>query len=222
MKVSEVNRFREQLFDAQTWERKIKPKLKEQVMGISVEQILFDDDPEAQLAGIDQVLTRENLNNDVKIRSNKYFEKPLDIAYEEVSIVADDKPGWVYNDETDVVAYCWKNRVGDNLVDGVILLIDEAFQSWFDGNKDQFDLIPAQSVDERTGQKWTTLNRIVPLSDIPGGFVFEQFNPKLPVDRITDQGKLIDEREKFCYHSGYDRARHDSCPGCGFTCGDGQ
>jgi len=187
MKLSDRHDFDECLQDGVEWERRLKPKLKEQIMALSVEQISFDENPEKQLNGIDQVLTQDSeLNIDVKVRDNQYYGD--DVLIETVSVVEKGKDGWVYNDATDIIAYCWKNQAGKNLCDGVLLLLNEAFVEWFDAMSHKFRTVQTGSGDgDRT---WTTESKIVPISDIPSGFIYKEFDPELPTDKETPQSDI--------------------------------
>jgi len=187
MKLSDEHDFRECLQDGVEWEERLKPKLKEQIMAINVEQISFDEDPEKQLSGIDQVLTQAtDLNIDVKVRDHQYYGD--DVLIETVSVVEEDKDGWVYNDATDIIAYCWENKPGTNLCDGVLILHNDEFVEWFDAMSRQFRTVRTQSYDK--GRTWTTESEIVEINDIPDGFIYQGFDPELPQRKETPQQEL--------------------------------
>lgn len=168
------------------WEERIKPILKEQILSISVDQVSFDDEPEKQLSGIDHVLTRESPNIDVKVRDYEYYGD--DVLLETVSVVERDVEGWLYSDGLDVLAYCWQNRLGTNLTDGILLLINDAFVEWFEAHISEFRAVTTRSRDG--GDTWTTKSRIVEIDRIPDGFVYTEFDPTLPDSESTDQQNL--------------------------------
>jgi len=187
MKLSDEHDFRECLQDGVEWEERLKPKLKEQIMAINVKQISFDEDPAKQLSGIDQVLTQAtDLNIDVKVRDHEYYGD--DVLLETVSVVEEDEDGWVYNDATDIIAYCWENKPGTNLCDGVLILHNDEFVAWFDSMSRRFKTVRAQSYDN--GRTWTTESKIVKINDIPDGFIYRGFDPELPQQKETGQEEL--------------------------------
>jgi hypothetical protein len=176
------------LKEGNKWEDRIKPTLKEQILSITVDQVSFDDDPEKQLSGIDHVLTRESPNIDVKVRDYDYYGD--DILIETVSVVERDSKGWLYSDGLDVLAYCWKNRADTNLVDGLLLLINDAFIQWFEAHKSEFRAVTTQTKDGR--ETWTTRSRIVEIDRIPEGFIYTDFDPTLPTTETTAQRSITD------------------------------
>lgn len=189
MRLSDKHNFESCLEEGTEWEERVKPKLKEQIMTLNVEQISFDENPDQQLSGIDHVLTQNtDINIDVKVRDNKYYGD--DILVETLSVVEEEKDGWVYNDETDIIAYCWKNQPGTNLRDGVLVLLNDKFVQWFDAMSEQFRTVQCESHDgDRT---WTTQSEIVKIDDIPDGFVYKEFNPGLPQTKETSQRELTE------------------------------
>jgi len=189
MRLSDKHNFESCLEEGTEWEERVKPKLKEQIMTLNVEQISFDENPDQQLNGIDHVLTQNtDINIDVKVRDNKYYGD--DILVETLSVVEEEKDGWVYNDETDIIAYCWKNQPGTNLRDGILVLLNDKFVQWFDAMLEQFRTVQCESHDgDRT---WTTQSEIVKIDDIPDGFVYKEFNPGLPQAKETSQQELTE------------------------------
>lgn len=186
--MSDPHSFQEKLSLGEEWEVKIKPAIENQIQSFSAERIQFDEEPEKQLSGIDQTLTQDSFNIDVKVRDNRYCCD--DVFIETVSVEERNSDGWLYSDGTDIVAYCWLNRLGDNLCDGVLLETSNPFVEWFEGNKTKFKEKRLQSVDEETGRKWHTIGSIVPIGSIPKGFIITDFDPELPTGLITDQDKL--------------------------------
>jgi len=187
MRLSDKHNFESCLEEGTEWEERVKPKLKEQIMTLNVEQISFDENPDQQLSGIDHVLTQKtDINIDVKVRDNKYYGD--DILVETLSVVEEEKDGWVYNDETDIIAYCWKNQPGTNLRDGILVLLNDKFVQWFDAMLEQFRTVQCESHDG--GRTWTTQSEIVKIDDIPDGFVYKEFNPELPQVKETSQQEL--------------------------------
>lgn len=177
------------LDDGNDWERRIKPVLKEQILNISVEQISFQDNPEKQLSGIDHVITREEPNIDVKVRDNDYYDSgDPDVLIETVSVIEREREGWLYSDGLDILAYCWKNKAGTNLRDGVLLLVNDAFVDWFEAHTGEFRQIIASSVSGE--EEWHTEAWIVEVDRIPSGFIYQEFDPTLPQDAVTDQTGL--------------------------------
>jgi len=189
MRLSEKHDFSSCLEEGVEWEERLKPKLKEQIMSFNVEQISFDKNPDRQLSGIDHVLTQDtDVNIDVKVRDNEYYGD--DILIETVSVVEKQKDGWVYNDETDIIAYCWKNQPGTNLCDGVLLLLNDDFVRWFDAMSERFRTVQCESyVKDRS---WSTRSKIVKIDDIPDGFIYKDFSPELPRAKETPQQNLTD------------------------------
>jgi len=189
MRLSEKHDFDSCLEEGVEWEERLKPKLKEQIMSFNVEQISFDKNPDRQLSGIDHVLTQDtDVNIDVKVRDNEYYGD--DILIETVSVVEKQKDGWVYNDETDIIAYCWKNQPGTNLCDGVLLLLNDDFVRWFDAMSGRFRTVQCESyVEDRS---WSTRSKIVKIDDIPDGFIYKDFSPELPRAKETPQQNLTD------------------------------
>jgi len=175
--MSDKHNFESCLEEGTEWEERVKPKLKEQIMALDVEQAGFDENPDQQLSGIDHVLTENtDINIGVKVRDNVRYRD--DILVETLSVVEEEKDGWVYNDETDIIAYCWKNQSGTNLRDGILILLNDKFVQWFDAMSEQFRTVQCESHDgDRT---WTSQSEIVKIDDIPDEFVYKEFNPELP------------------------------------------
>lgn len=185
--MSEVHDFNDCLENGNEWEEEIAPKLKQEILNISISQVSYGEEPEKQLSGIDQVLSREEFNIDVKVRDSKYCCN--DLFIETISVLDEDKPGWVENEETDIIAYCWENKPGDNLQNGVLLLLNEHFQEWFEGNKREFSEKSTKSEDGNS--EWVTKGRIVPIERVPEGFIYTDFNPTLPKDLETSNQERL-------------------------------
>lgn len=190
MRLSQVNNFNEQLQDAELWEERLS-EVMHRVVWEEAEKISFEEDAQAQLRGIDlRIAKREWDEIQLKVRDNQYCCD--DIFYETISIVAENKPGWVYKYDEQIVVYCWKNKANINFQDGVLLLINDDFRNWFNQNLENYEPKEAQSVDDETGETWTTLGRVVPKGDVPRRFIRTNFDPTLPQDVVTEQLQLDD------------------------------
>lgn len=228
----EVHDFREQLDDGTSWEERLRPAIRKQLMNIQIDQVDFEDDPEAQLYGIDLILSERSFEDvQVKTRANKWIDKDdicIEVRHESIPD-GYESDGWIYEFDKFpvIVAYCWKNKIGDNLADGVLLLIDEFFIDWFDGKRyddeDGYDEIRNKkpSYDPDTGRRWWTWNCYVPIDDIPPGFIYPEFGDVLPLpyDEISTQSKL--GGLTLCFHPRLNGGDAAECPDCGATIGGG-
>jgi len=185
--MSEYHDFEEYLAEANRWEDRLKDVI--QFMWEEGEKISFQDDPGAQRAGIDIALKeREFDGTQLKVRDPQYCCD--DIFIETVSVVEDGKPGWVYTYDEILVIYCWLNLARDNFQDGILLLVNDDFRLWFDGVKSRYREPITKKPSRRDDEEWHTQGCIVPIQDIPRGFIRTGFDPQLPSDIITEQSKL--------------------------------
>jgi len=186
--MSEYHDFEEYLSEADRWESRLEEVIHE-VVWEEGEKITFDDRPDAQRAGIDIALTERDFEGiQLKVRAPKYCCD--DVFIETVSVVEQGKPGWVYTYDETLVIYCWLNRARNNLQDGVLLLINDDFRLWFDGIKQRYREPVTKKPSIRNGREWNTKGCIVPIDDIPRGFIRTVFDPKLPSEVVTDQMEL--------------------------------
>lgn len=183
----DVHDFDESLKRGIHWEDELKDRLRNKLMSMSLEQVRFEEDPDMQRRGIDQVLEQDTANFDIKVRDHKYANAG-DILLETVSVVEQDIDGWFYSSDSDVVVYVFENESGGNLCKGYFIIITEALREWFEERKYRFQPVFAMSI--RNGEKWETKSRVVPVNSFPDGTLVE-FDPTLPQpDSQTKMGEF--------------------------------
>lgn len=188
----EANRVQdwyETLDEGMKWEEKLENRLETVLMVSGLERISFDENPEAQLSGIDMVLSQESPDIDVKVRDNEGLDYD-DILIETWSVCEDSDAGWFYTSESDLIARVYKNEAGTNLVKGFfIVMTDGELHEWFNDNIETFDINRQKTV--RDGERWHSECREVPIEDFPPGTLVE-FDPTLNEPVEDEQQELSD------------------------------
>lgn len=134
-----------------------------------VQQIIYEptnaESVKLQKSGVDVIISTKEVRFDVKCRRFDVY-KWNDILLETVSVVETETPGWLY--KSDVVVYVWENISRTSFIDGYILYLDK-IRPWFVEHESKFKQKTAFS--ERNGNKWSTLNRAVPIKQFPIGSI---------------------------------------------------
>jgi len=171
------NFFEDNLRNGKKWELPLLEKisrlrLKEKITCLS-------NDREFQRKGIDGILYAEKAKIDPKAR--KYSaHKWNDILIETLSVIEQNKLGWFYTSESDIIVYVWENQSRTNLIDGYFIFIQNTtLRVWFEKYKKQHPEKRRVAHSYRDGSSWTTENYAVPFHEFPKGTIL-QFNPKLP------------------------------------------
>lgn len=167
--------WNESLAEGVKWERKLEERLEKVLMTTALERISFEDDPEAQLSGIDMVLSQETPKIDVKSRSHVGLRYD-DILIETWSVWEEQIPGWFYTTEADLIARVYENEPGTNLEEGYFIVMSDTFDQWFRDNYADYDETRQHTV--RGGEEWHSAVREVPIEDFPSGTLVE-FDPTL-------------------------------------------
>lgn len=180
----DVHDFQDSLEEGTYWEDKLQRRLQNVITCGSVEQILFEEEPEKQRAGVDLEFEFTEIETvDTKVRDHYYHQ--FEDLFLETWSVWPDKPGWFFTSDVDVIAYAWKNRAGTNLLnEGYLINMSDRLRDWFYDHLEVYDEVSTKSQDGDT--EWETRGRVVPIDEFPEGTLFK-FNPKVPTDRVTDQ-----------------------------------
>jgi hypothetical protein len=161
------------------WEKKLMEKIGRIIKVKSIQNINYQHNPEIQRKGIDGLISLEQTKVESKSRSYDYY-KYSDILIETISVRENNKPGWFYTTQADIVAYVWENPSKTNLLDGYLIFITPELRNWFDLNKHRFKTKIAYS------NSWSTENKAVPIKEFPRGSL-QRFNPYID---ITEQSQL--------------------------------
>lgn len=164
--------FDEQLELAEKWERLLEPELGSMVWE-DAERISYEEDPEAQLSGIDHVLVEREFADDAlqsKIITQKYESIWYEVRHERVNVDYEWE-GWVYEYDNRVILYVWLSDDGLRIVDANWLLINDAFREWFNGVKGKYPEKRTTKPTRRDGRKYYSFGVVIPTTDIPNGFI---------------------------------------------------
>ena len=137
------------------------------------------ENQEFQRKGIDGILYAETAKIDPKVRDYSVY-KWKDILIETISVMEENKLGWFYTSEADIVAYVWENPSKTNLIDGFFIFIqNKDLKEWFEKYKNKHPEKRRVATSLRTGIIWHTENFAVPINEFPKGTLI-RFDPKLP------------------------------------------
>jgi hypothetical protein len=117
-----------------------------------------------QRNGIDFKIQKEKIDFDVKCRDYGTY-KYNDILIETVSVVENNKPGWLYTSKSDVVVYAWFNHNKTGFIDGYLLFLNCIKKFTLN-----YKNTPSQIKHAKTyhmGNTWTTRNIAIPINDFP-------------------------------------------------------
>lgn len=181
--------FDEQLNFGNEWEAAAKQHLQELFTAVSVTNISYDQQPELQRAGVDVLFQQDTTTIDVKTQSSEYIDSP-NLPIEVVSVMHEQKPGWFYKADSDLVVWVFENRAGTNLhKTGYMMPLTSGLRDWFDDRADDylFRRIPNSG---KYGD-YATGCRLVPIDDFPPEYLVE-FDPRLPTDRETPQSDILE------------------------------
>jgi hypothetical protein len=173
------NSWKDCLQNGTKWEKKLLEKIGRIIQVKSIQNIKFQTNPEIQRKGIDGIINLSQPKIESKSRSYDYY-KFSDILIETISVIENNKPGWFYTTQADIVAYVWENQSKTNLIDGYLIFITPELRKWFELNKHHFKTKVARS------DCWSTENKAVPIKEFPKG-TLQRFNPYLD---ITEQAQL--------------------------------
>ncbi len=158
------NRFEQNVMEGEICEEKVKERFKEVFTPI-LNHILFSNNPELQKRGVDFEIYARPVRFDVKCRSFKSYAYG-DILLETVSVREENKPGWLWTSESDIIVYVWENKQKSKFVGGYLLFLNE-IRDWLKKvGTDRFKKIVAHSVSKH-GSCWSTENIAIPLSEFP-------------------------------------------------------
>lgn len=134
-----------------------EPILQQFVYGNSITET------QKQRNGIDFNITHNELSFDVKCR-DFYAYQFKDILLETVSVVEDEKPGWLYSSKSDVIVYVWKNETGKKFIDGYLLFMNNIREFLKQYLKIHTPL-QKRAVSVRGTRRWHTDNIAIPIKD---------------------------------------------------------
>lgn len=184
---SDAHDFDEKLEQGLKWESELADTLETILVTKGLEQISFEDNAEMQRSGIDLVLQQDSPNIDVKCREH-YAIQFGDILLETWSVYEENKRGWVYKPDIDLVAYVFENRPGTNLQKGYFIVMSDVFREWFQENATEY---PQKVAENSSFGGYTTVNRAVPMEDFPEETLIE-FDPALPEPQESPQTNLTE------------------------------
>lgn len=177
--------FDEQLAMGKRWESELSDRLESVLTHKTIRNILFEEQPEMQRAGIDAVIETKTPDIDTKVQRTEHLQTG-NLPIETWSVYEETIPGWFYTGESDVIVWAYENQAGNNLhPTGYLMLKDEWLVDWFNGRIDEFREV------EIPNDGWTTVCRLVPIDEFPDHHLIE-FNPTLEKNRKTDQYELVE------------------------------
>jgi len=180
--------FDEQLDFGTDWEATAKEHLKELFTSVSVSNIDYDQNPELQRAGIDVLFQKGEPKIDVKTQRYEHTKSP-NLPIEIMSVMSEDKPGWFWEAESDLIVWIYPNKAKNNLYKtGYLMTLTDGLREWFRDTSDEYDFkrIPNSG---RYGDYYTGCV-MVPISDFPDEYLVE-FDPRLPTNRETPQSDIM-------------------------------
>ncbi|MEM2512700.1 MAG: hypothetical protein QXU81_00045 [Candidatus Bathyarchaeia archaeon] len=125
-----------------------------------------------QKSGIDMILRLDEARVEVKTRNHKAL-KYNDIAVETVSVIEENKPGWIFTSRADYIAYVILDRSERRILRGWLLKMPD-FRTWFLSNVQKYSKHMTKT--RRGSREWHTVFATVPLKDIPRSILY-QFYP---------------------------------------------
>ena len=158
------------------WEKKLAPIMEKFIYSVKIKIMNYNNPNEriAQRNGIDGIGEKVELCWESKTRTynKKYYN--VDILLETVSVEQTGKLGWFHTSQADVISYCWETNNRQNLMPvGYLILIKELrTTNWFK------KILTYPLKRAYTEDKWSTLNRAIPINDFPPGTLYE-FNPTI-------------------------------------------
>ena len=171
------NVFDDNLKNGKKWELPLLEKISRLRLREKINYL--SNNQEFQRKGIDGILYAEKAKIDPKTRKYSAY-KYNDILIETISIIEQNKLGWFYTSESDIIVYVWENQSRTNLIDGYFIFIqNKTLRNWFERYKKQHPEKRRVAHSWRDGSHWTTENYAVSLEDFPKGTIL-RFNPKLP------------------------------------------
>jgi len=177
-----TNIFQDNLEDGEVGENALKRGLNKILFTESVKLIKWDKKDifsmNLQRGGVDGISKTREIKWDSKIRRYGCYRYG-DILLEEESVMETKKPGWFYYSISDFIIYVWRDKFGNGLIDGYfIFLQNQLLKTWFEKNKEKYPKKIAESIDNKTGKVWHTLNRAVPIKEFPEGTLLN-FKPNI-------------------------------------------
>lgn len=157
-----IHEFDTDLKFGNKWEAQMQRQFTK-LVAPTITRIFYKTNPEIQKSGIDMIAEYKPISFDVKVRRTYY---PDDLLIETVSIIEQNKPGWLYYSKSDAILYLWLNKPNTRIQDGYIIYLDD-FKKWFVLNADKFKTKIARSYKQISGMVWSTENKVVPVSMIP-------------------------------------------------------
>lgn len=186
---SEPFSFIEQLEFGNEWEEVATDHLHELFMSVSATNIDYDERPELQRAGIDTILSKEQPTIDIKTQRYEYT-KSENLPIETVSVLEDQKPGWFYHADSDMVVWVYPNKAETNLYKtGYLMPLTDGLREWFDDRYADFEFKRIPNQTAKYGEYHTGI-RLVPIDTFPDEYLVS-FDPRLPVDRETPQSDIL-------------------------------
>ena len=179
------------------WEKKLAPIMENFIYSTKIKAMNYNNPIERsrQQQGIDGIGEIVELCWESKTRTfnEKYYN--VDILLETVSVEHVGKPGWVYTSQADVVSYCWETDNRQNLMPvGYLILIKELRATkWFK------TLLTYPEKRAHTEDKWSTLNRAIPILDFPPRTLYV-FNPTM--ESTTYKQVTLDRPDKLTSYFG--------------------
>lgn len=195
--------FNEKLKEVEPFVERLAEKIRDFMIKYNIRTIPYGipEDIEIQRSGIDIVIKSESSGWEAKIRgpdSIVYYDK--DILLETTSVKERGIPGWLYTSKADVLAYCWRNEFGTNLMPrGYFILLEKLREtSWFKKLTNEYYIKHTKSERETPKGKiyWRTEFVTPPIKDFPRGILY-RFNAILPSNHkqtVFPVGKAEAER----------------------------
>lgn len=173
--------FNKKLREGNMCEERVKTQFKV-IFEPVLTHIMFDSQPDKQRNGIDFEISRRPMTFDVKCR-NAYAYKYGDILLETMSVVENDKLGWLYTSHSDIIVYAWNNPNNTMFVDGYLLYM-ESIRKWL-ADKNVLRTFKVRNARSyRGGVTWTTSNIAVPITAFPHNCIHRIDTDELnPADR---------------------------------------
>jgi len=119
----------------------------------------YDTHPHLQRSGID--ITNDKYLIDVKTQAHKYIDSD-NIPIEVFSVYEQQKPGWFYRSEADIIVWVYHGEGGNGLWHtGYVMPLTDELREWVNDNRKEWRRIEVAN-DGRYG-KYTAVNYLIPI-----------------------------------------------------------
>jgi len=139
---------------------------------VSAARLPYETFPEEQRSGID--FASGDVRLDVKTQSHKYIYTG-NIPIEVFSVIEEQKPGWFFTSQSDIVVWLYVNKAGDGVWHrGYLMFMGEELRDFIVDNREKWRRIEVEN-DGPYGQ-YTAVNYLVPAPAFPAHLLVP-FNP---------------------------------------------